>query len=167
MMNVSYNPESTFFTRVVHHTNPRVNGWSAIGIHGLTLEGLEVNMGIKKIDLHLHLEDSVIPGELINARTIDHEKGPVLQVTMPPKQAMLCNWININDILGERKKEAVDNIICSGLFSLRTWKSRILRCNSCLLEVMDTAENNFEFEFEISENVKSIFRNGNTNITIF
>lgn len=166
-MKISYNENSTFLVRYIDHRNPRLNGFSAIGIYGLNIDELKENQTIKHIDLYLCAADYKIRGELINARTIEHEKKPILQITIPPKQAMLINWINIQDIYLRPTVSGENKISCSGLYVLRTRKNRVLDCSTCLLQVLDSNDNLLEYKFGIPSAAISSFKDGNAHMHNF
>lgn len=144
-----------------------MNGFSAVGIYGLKISELKIGQSIKKIDLYLCAADYKIKGEPVKGRTIAHEKGPILQITIPPKQVMLIGWINMQDIYMKPAVEEDKIISCSGLFVLRTVKRRVLNCNTLIIKVVDSNGGSHEAMFAITANSLSAFKDGNQSIHNF
>lgn len=166
-MKISYEERSTFLVRYIDHRNPRLNGFTAVGIYGLKISKLKIGQSIKKIDLYLCAADYKLKGEPVKGRTIAHEKGPILQIAIPPKQAMLVGWVNMQDFYMKPAVEGSEIISCSGLFVFRTIKRKVLNCNSLLINLFDSNDELYELMLPISAKSLSAFKDGNQSIHNF
>jgi len=156
-MDISYQPENTFLSRIVHFKDPEINGWYGIGIYGLNLERLNHDLGVRGFQLQISNKGIFSEGKLLNIGTIDLNGQPMAQIRIGEKQVFLQNWLNMRNLFLDESTRQGNRINCSGFFVFKQRKKYIIESDFIALSVTDSESEVTLLQLEITDKMRSNF----------